>query len=244
MAKVEGPPRLGVPQRCKPWLWRGDQISKSADTWYPSWAADGNLYTSFTDGCVIDDHTGNKTCSNSGGKGPNLASTTGKAVILGDSPFALNVTQVGLIEASTWPYQGRYPCGQLVYKGHWWYGTYFLANPNSTLGNTTSGPNPGPNCGNWCIQGPLVDFRLSKDAGATWEEPRPKAPPLPSDMHSVARIDEFDCLLMLCDAGRPKGCQITFSVRQPPTTTKSSSAPPTGSISGKSSSTAQTAMPT
>ena len=33
-----------------------------ADTWYPTWAADGNLYTPFTDGVVNDVRAG------SGGK--------------------------------------------------------------------------------------------------------------------------------------------------------------------------------
>ena len=28
----------------------GDHTRRSADTWYPSWAADNKLYTSFTDG--------------------------------------------------------------------------------------------------------------------------------------------------------------------------------------------------
>ena len=37
------------------------------------------------------------------------------------------------------------------------------------------GPSPGPNCGNWCVQGPLADFRLSTDLGETWHEPRLEA---------------------------------------------------------------------
>ena len=88
----------------------------------------------------------------------------------GDDPFALNVTQVATFTSSVYPYQGRYPCGSLFYKGTWWYGTYYLDNPNSTVGDNYVGPNPGPNCGNWCIQGPVVDFRHSTDKGLTWHE--------------------------------------------------------------------------
>ena len=51
----------------------------------------------------------------------------------GDDPFALNVTQVATFTSSVYPYQGRYPCGSLFYKGTWWYGTYYLDNPNSTV---------------------------------------------------------------------------------------------------------------
>lgn len=99
-------------------------------------------------------------------------STTGQAVIVGDDPFGLNVTKVATFKSSTFPYQGRYPCGSLFYKGTWWYGTYYLDNPNATVGGNYVGPSPQPNCGNWCIQGPVVDFRHSTDKGETWHEDR------------------------------------------------------------------------
>ena len=59
--------------------------------------------------------------------------------------------------------------------GTWWYGTYYLDNPNVTVGGNYVGPNPGPNCGNWCIQGPVVGFRHSTDKGETWHEDRVNA---------------------------------------------------------------------
>ena len=43
------------------------------------------------------------------------------------------MTQVATFTSSVYPYQGRYPCGSLFYKGTWWYGTYYLDNPNSTV---------------------------------------------------------------------------------------------------------------
>jgi len=154
----------------------GDHFKRSADTWFPSWAADNLLYTSFTDGSVHDDATGGVVRSLSVGRAPSYNSTTGSAVIVGDDPFQLNITRVATVTASPFPYEGRYPCGQLVYKGQWWYGTYYLDNPNATTGFNHSnyvGPNPSPNCGNWCVQGPMADFRLSRDGGRTWEEARP-----------------------------------------------------------------------
>lgn len=45
------------------------------------------------------------------------------------------------------------------------YGTYTLDNP-------VIPPNPAPNCGNWCVQGPFVGYRYSHDNGNTWTEPR------------------------------------------------------------------------
>ena len=171
----------------------GNHVASSADTWYPSWGADGNLYTPWTDGSVVDDDTHKGTRSGSGRRrqqdavssfsglskadatddkaGPRMT-TTGQAVIVGDDPFGLNITKVKTFPSSPYPYQGRYPCGSLMYKGTWWYGTYMLDNPNSTVGNNSVGPNPGPNCGNWCIQGPVTDFRHSLDKGVTWHEER------------------------------------------------------------------------
>lgn len=110
----------------------GDHVARSADTWYPSWGADGNLYTPWTDGAVVDDETGKKTASGSGRRlqdevsQPVSASsgsldergltTTGQAIIVGDDPFGLNITKVKTFPSSPWPYQGRYPCGSLFYK--------------------------------------------------------------------------------------------------------------------------------
>ena len=132
-----------------------------ADTWYPTWAADGTMYTPWTDGSVGAVHSG------SGGHGPGEVgnSTTGQATVTGDDPYNLTLTGVTTFTSNTAPYQGRYPCGSLFYEGVWYYGTYSLENPSFP-------PNPLPNCGNWCVQGPFCGFRQSADKGATWAEPR------------------------------------------------------------------------
>lgn len=138
-----------------------------ADTWYPTWAADGNLYSPWTDGTV------DGILSRSEGDGPGYTSTTGFATIIGDDPFNLNITNVGTFVSTSYPYRGRYPCGSVAVGDTWYYATYYLTNPNTTYpSGEDSGPNPGPDCDNWCVQGPMVGFRSSKDQGRTWTEPR------------------------------------------------------------------------
>lgn len=126
-----------------------------ADTWYPSWASDGNLYSPWTDGTV------DSLSSQSGWQNPATA-TTGQAKITGDDPLHLQVTGLGATSGPAAPYSGRYPCGSLVHNGIWYYGTYCLA-PNSTV------EKDGINF-NWPWLGPFVGFRISRDFGLTWED--------------------------------------------------------------------------
>jgi len=136
---------------------------ENADTWYPSWATDGNLYSPWTDGKV-----GTVECS-SGGKDAR----TGQAKIVGDDPLALKIVNLGTYPGSPLPYEGRYPCGSLVHDGIWYYGTYTLLN------------NPAWSM-NWPILGPFVGFRTSRDFGLTWNPPPPTpAQPLFGEKTSV-----------------------------------------------------------
>ncbi len=123
-----------------------------ADTWYPSWAADGNLYSPWTDGNVNGLH--------SSSAGPDA--TTGHATILGDDPMKLIVTNHGVFKSSPRPYEGRYPCGSLVFGGVWYYGTYCL-HPSGRVDRDGIPYN-------WPWLGPFVGFRWSTDLGRTWTE--------------------------------------------------------------------------
>lgn len=125
-----------------------------ADTWYPSWATDGNLYSSFTDGTV------DKTKSSSFNSG-NWKATTGYATISGDDPLTLRVGNQGVVHGDPAPYGGRYPSGSLVHDGIWYYGTYCLDDWLVQHEGKTY---------NWPWLGPLVGFRFSKDFGKTWTE--------------------------------------------------------------------------
>jgi hypothetical protein len=140
---------------------------KFADTWYPSWAADGNLYSPWTDGelhgqgsysdAIIPD-----TNSFGGFHAARGKSTTGQAVMMGDDPLNLTVSSLGKVQADPHPYGGRYPCGSLVYRGIWYYGTYCLS-PSGAV-------KFGDMVYNWPWLGPLIGFRVSRDLGRTWEE--------------------------------------------------------------------------
>jgi hypothetical protein len=118
-----------------------------ADTWYPSWAANGNLYSPFTDGEV------NGIRANSA----HGAANTGYATIRGDDPMHLEIVDVATYTSSPAPYEGRYPSANLVYRGVWYYGTYCLHET------------PGKHL-NWDVLGPFVGFRYSTDYGKTWHQ--------------------------------------------------------------------------
>ena len=125
---------------------------KNADTWYPSWAADGNMYSPWTDGNV------NGLNSGSGGRD----ATTGSAKIIGDDPLSLQIVDQRVYKSDPSPYEGRYPCGSLVYDNVWYYGTYCLHPAGSVKRDGTNY--------NWPWLGPFVGFRTSVDGGKTWTQ--------------------------------------------------------------------------
>jgi hypothetical protein len=118
-----------------------------ADTWYPSWAANGNLYSPWTDGEV----NGVKASS------AQAAANTGFATIRGDDPMHLEIADASTYASAPAPYEGRYPSANLFYRGVWYYGTYCLHET------------PGKHL-NWDVLGPFVGFRYSIDYGKTWHE--------------------------------------------------------------------------
>lgn len=134
---------------------------RCGDTWYPSWASDGNLYSPWTDGV-----TDGVAC-NSGGEDAR----TGNAVLVGDDPLRLAIRNTSEPQpASPRPYEGRYPCGSLVLDGVWYYGTY-------CLGPAARVRHEGMDW-NWPVLGPMPGFRISLDFGKTWI-PSPLSPDRP-----------------------------------------------------------------
>jgi hypothetical protein len=131
------------------------------DTWYPSWASDGNLYSPWTDGRT------DGVSSNSAGS----QAVTGNAVMRGDDPLRLVIHNTSPPQpASPKPYEGRYPCGSLVQSGVWYYGTY-------CLGPAGQVKHEGFDY-NWPVLGPMPGFRISTDYGKTWM-PSPLSPEKP-----------------------------------------------------------------
>jgi len=125
-----------------------------ADTWYPSWAADGNLYSPFTDGKV------GGVFSGSGYNFRNVRPpVTGYATIVGDDPMNLKIINPGAIPHDPFPYGGQYPCGTLACNGVLYHGTY----------NLDWHRRP------WDTMGPFVGFNVSKDHGKTWLPGAPTA---------------------------------------------------------------------
>ena len=138
----------------------------NADTWFPTWGADGHLYSPWTDGYILEgvqdympfrqEHP-EYACNSVDFMGRKAA--TAQARIEGDDPMELRIVNLRpRVEASPAPFGGRYPCGSLVYRGVWYYGTYAL---------TQTGE-----CGGvgWTELGPLVGFRTSFDLGKTWKD--------------------------------------------------------------------------
>lgn len=137
---------------------------ENADTWYPSWASDDNLYSPFTDGVVggVKSYSAGSWEVPQGtlidifrGKAPPHP-TTGEAMISGDDPLSLEVTPVGTYAGSGTPYDERYPSASLVHDGIWYYGTYAYL-------KTGIGPQ-------FETIGPFIGFRYSRDYGKTWTD--------------------------------------------------------------------------
>ncbi|TQV82666.1 DUF4185 domain-containing protein [Exilibacterium tricleocarpae] len=147
------------------------------DTFYPSWASDGNLYSPWTDG-VTD---GVK--SRSGGWF-GWRAKTGNAVMVGDDPLDLKITNTSKPQiAHALPYAGRYPAGSLVHDGIWYYGTY-------TLGPSGGFTSREGFKWNWPHLGPVPGFRISHDYGKTWiDSPlSPKEPLFPEPSKMLAPV--------------------------------------------------------
>ncbi|MDO6518102.1 DUF7402 domain-containing protein [Zobellia uliginosa] len=123
----------------------------TGDTFYPTWASDGNLYSPFADGTTdgVTSYSADPT------------STTGNVVMIGDNPLDLEIRNTSTPQpAKAFPYGGRYPCGSLMYNGIWYYGTYGLGMTKTTVDDGYHFA--------WPILGPMPGFRISKDYGKTW----------------------------------------------------------------------------
>ena len=117
----------------------------NADTFYPSWGKDGNLYSCFTDGSV------DGVSVYSFGE---IDSRIGYLTIVGNHPKDLKFKDHGVLTHRTAPYRGRYPSANLVFDNNWYIGTYSL--------------DPGY-MANFGILGGFVGFHVSTDLGKTWE---------------------------------------------------------------------------
>ena len=88
-----------------------------ADTWYPSWAADGNLYSPWTDGNV---QRPGRLAPAAKTRPPATPRSWATIRSSWSSPTTASSSPARA------PTKGRYPCGSLVHDGVWYYGTYCL----------------------------------------------------------------------------------------------------------------------
>jgi hypothetical protein len=137
----------------------------AGDTFYPTWASDGNLYSPWTDGITDEIRCHSWGAGNA---------STGHAVMKGDDPLNLTITNTSPPKlGSALPYGGRYPAGSLVHDGVWYYGTYCLG-PGGALEHEGFR-------WNWPTMGPMPGFQISYDLGKTWKSSplSPKNPLFP-----------------------------------------------------------------
>jgi hypothetical protein len=137
------------------------------DTWYPSWASNDTLYSPWTDGTTSRLDGYNEIAASYSGPFNN---TTAQGIVVGDDPLTIRAYSLGLYTAPSSPYQGRYPCGSLIFNGIWYYGTYCLGPAGEAQ--------YGDRIFNWPWMGPFVGFRYSNDYGHTWRE-GPQTPEKP-----------------------------------------------------------------
>ena len=131
----------------------------NADTWYPSWAANGNMYSPWTDGKVGSVSSGSGGKRPPRGMPPSWATTrcTWKSSMLVSIPAIPRLTR-GATLAAAWSITA---CG--------------ITEPIACWIPTTT---PGKGL-NWDILGPFVGFRYSQDYGKTWHDtPHTPADPL------------------------------------------------------------------
>jgi len=143
---------------------------EDADTWYPSWASDDNLYSPYADGLVKGIRS---ACSWSFsnqffaplGIGPNknfhYEIKSGNAVLTGNDPFNLNITPLEPTLHSNKMFHGTYPCANLFYNEIWYYGRYLCHRWKNKNGEDIV-----------YELGPFLGFRTSTDKGQTWQEPQ------------------------------------------------------------------------
>ena len=158
----------------------GDTIQ--ADTWYPSWAGDGLLYSGFADGRVKSASGDWKTSRcywDPGWNPPELwfrklgrqfsrgritseipkKTNTGNALLSGDDAFALTPAALESCDCDSPRYEGYYPCANLYYRNVWYYGRYYCHRYLNTHNIPIT-----------YELGGMGGFRVSLDGGKTWRE--------------------------------------------------------------------------
>jgi hypothetical protein len=117
-----------------------------SDTWMPTWASDGSLYSTFQDGVITT-----APLENFGGFfGGTEPVGNGWAKVVGNDPQDLLFPEAGMVWSTKGSYSSRWPCAFFSKDGVLYYGSYLLGTPTSS-----------EQCG-------FIGFRTSVDGGHTW----------------------------------------------------------------------------
>lgn len=134
-----------------------------ADTWQPSWASDGSMYSSWQDGGLTTEPVNQLGLSCWPPAASATSQKTGWAHIAGDDPQDLVLTEAGLLEADKTGWLGRYP-NACVWKD----GTFYMGSKLISVYNVN-----GQRVGDaepWAYYGgcPNVGFHSSNNGGTNW----------------------------------------------------------------------------
>lgn len=145
---------------------------EKADTWYPTWANDGKLYTPYADGeacgetifCTWSPSI-EKFFSNLGEGAPERPQDferqveAGHAILTGGDPMDLKIEVLPKFTQRSERFHGSYPCGSFIHEGIWYYGQYYLHRWINNQGQNIT-----------YELGPFQGFRTSTDLGQSWSD--------------------------------------------------------------------------
>lgn len=129
------------------------------DTWMPTWASDGSMYSPWQDGVLLTPpfvnmggwHAGDATALN------------GWARIVGDDPQDLLIPNAGELAGPRGNWSGRYPAGMFAKDGVVYYGVRSTA-VYDPAGNLSTDPNTNYRY----ASGTFIGFYTSTDGGGSW----------------------------------------------------------------------------
>lgn len=142
-----------------------------ADTFMPTWASDGSMYSPWQDGVLLTPpfegmggwHAGDPTALN------------GWVKIVGDDPQDLLIPNAGELAGPRGNWSGRYPAAIFAKDGVVYYGVRSTAVYDPS-GNLSTDPNTNYRYAN----GTFIGFYTSQDGGASWStSPSPDSPLFP-----------------------------------------------------------------
>lgn len=146
-------------------------VQHFCDTWMPTWAADGAMYSPWQDGVLLTPPYANLGGWHAG----DATALNGWAKIVGDDPQDLLIPLAGELAGPKGNWSGRYPAAIFHHNGVLYYGVRSTAvyDPNGNLSNDA-------NTNYRYASGTFIGWYTSSDGGQSWSAaPNPNAPLFP-----------------------------------------------------------------